>query len=347
MPDTSNISFLDRVRAILSDLPASERRLAQFTLDFSGDLSSYNASELASLAQVSNATVTRLIRRLEYANYEAARKQIRTEKTDDAFTSLSQPLSAGEATLHAHLQDSYSKLGNTYRHPAVVANMAATVDHITGGRFVLGVGAGWLREEIVLLDHEPARRGKRMDEMIEIIRGFHSGEYYGFKGKYNLAMVVEEGAKVARQLLNMCIRGLDYCPPTDLDFSQFIAAVRAVPSVDDTVTDEMIVILGQTYCDGFTRGDDEATALLAGHRQPPRRALRPRHQASSRRFSAASTCFLVSLTSAESAASSHHWRSSMYFFSRRIGLLLAVQCASMRSNFSGPQDSSGEPGPLA
>lgn len=46
-----------------------------------------------------------------------------------------------------------------------------------------------------------------------------------FKGKYNLAMVVEEGAKVARQLLNMCIRGLDYCPPTDLDFSQFIAAV--------------------------------------------------------------------------------------------------------------------------
>ncbi|SFF35005.1 Flavin-dependent oxidoreductase, luciferase family (includes alkanesulfonate monooxygenase SsuD and methylene tetrahydromethanopterin reductase) [Actinoplanes philippinensis] len=33
--------------------------------------------------------------------------------------------------------------GNTYRHPAVVANMAATVDHITGGRFVLGVGAGW------------------------------------------------------------------------------------------------------------------------------------------------------------------------------------------------------------
>ncbi len=116
MPDTSNISFLDRVRAILSDLPASERRLAQFTLDFSGDLSSYNASELASLAQVSNATVTRLIRRLEYANYEAARKQIRTERTDDAFTSLSQPLSAGEATLHAHLQDSYSKLGNTYRH---------------------------------------------------------------------------------------------------------------------------------------------------------------------------------------------------------------------------------------
>jgi len=33
-------------------------------------------------------------------------------------------------------------LGSSYRHPAVVANMAATMDHVTGGRFVLGLGAG-------------------------------------------------------------------------------------------------------------------------------------------------------------------------------------------------------------
>ncbi len=33
--------------------------------------------------------------------------------------------------------------GNLYRHPAVVANAAATIDHISGGRFVLGLGAGW------------------------------------------------------------------------------------------------------------------------------------------------------------------------------------------------------------
>ena len=37
--------------------------------------------------------------------------------------------------------------GNTYRHPAVVANMAVTADHISGGRFTLGVGAGWQRNE--------------------------------------------------------------------------------------------------------------------------------------------------------------------------------------------------------
>lgn len=46
-----------------------------------------------------------------------------------------------------------------------------------------------------------------------------------FNGKYNLAAVVAEGAKVASQLLNMAIRALDYCPPTDLDFSQYLAAM--------------------------------------------------------------------------------------------------------------------------
>ena len=46
-----------------------------------------------------------------------------------------------------------------------------------------------------------------------------------FQGRYNLTLVVEEGAKLARHLLTMCIRGLDYCPPTDMDFAQFVAAV--------------------------------------------------------------------------------------------------------------------------
>jgi F420-dependent oxidoreductase-like protein len=38
-------------------------------------------------------------------------------------------------------------LGNLYRHPAVVANMAATLDHVSDGRLVLGLGAGWQQNE--------------------------------------------------------------------------------------------------------------------------------------------------------------------------------------------------------
>lgn len=40
-------------------------------------------------------------------------------------------------------------LGNNYRHPAVVANMAASLDQVTGGRVVLGLGAAWQESEHV------------------------------------------------------------------------------------------------------------------------------------------------------------------------------------------------------
>ncbi|HEX2140790.1 MAG TPA: LLM class flavin-dependent oxidoreductase [Candidatus Limnocylindria bacterium] len=41
------------------------------------------------------------------------------------------------------LQFGHLVLGNTYRHPALVANAAVTLDHLAPGRFVLGLGAGW------------------------------------------------------------------------------------------------------------------------------------------------------------------------------------------------------------
>jgi probable F420-dependent oxidoreductase len=73
------------------------------------------------------------------------------------------------------------------RDPFTVAKQAGTVAMLSGNRLALGVGAGWLREEIALLGHDPATRGKRMDEMITIIRGFWDdgttefhGEHYDF-----------------------------------------------------------------------------------------------------------------------------------------------------------------------
>lgn len=78
--------------------------------------------------------------------------------------------------------------GNTYRHPAVLANMAATVDHVTGGRFTLGVGAGWQVNE-----HEqygiplpPVKQLlDRFEEALQVLHGLLrqprttiDGEYY-------------------------------------------------------------------------------------------------------------------------------------------------------------------------
>jgi DNA-binding MurR/RpiR family transcriptional regulator len=73
-------SFLYRVRQALPDLHPAERRLGEFVCDFPGELASYSAQELAGLAHVSKATVSRFIQRLGYENYEEARRHAREEK---------------------------------------------------------------------------------------------------------------------------------------------------------------------------------------------------------------------------------------------------------------------------
>lgn len=65
-------------------------------------------------------------------------------------------------------------LGNTYRHPAVVANWAVTLDHVSHGRAVLGVGAGWQVNEHEQYGIElppPGERITRFEEACQVLRG--------------------------------------------------------------------------------------------------------------------------------------------------------------------------------
>ncbi|MCP2168770.1 LLM class flavin-dependent oxidoreductase [Goodfellowiella coeruleoviolacea] len=57
-----------------------------------------------------------------------------------------------------------------YRHPLLVARMAANLSELSGGRFVLGVGVGWARQEFAALGVEFHQRGKLTDELITAVR---------------------------------------------------------------------------------------------------------------------------------------------------------------------------------
>jgi F420-dependent oxidoreductase-like protein len=77
--------------------------------------------------------------------------------------------------------------GNTYRHPAVLAKMAAQVDHIAGGRLICGIGAAWQQNE-----HEAygipfytvAERLARLDEACQVLKALWTQERTTFKGRY-------------------------------------------------------------------------------------------------------------------------------------------------------------------
>lgn len=77
--------------------------------------------------------------------------------------------------------------GNTYRHPAVLANMVATLDNLAEGRVVLGLGAGWQQNEHEAYGLDYGSVGSRLDrleEACQIIKGLFGNEHFSFNGKY-------------------------------------------------------------------------------------------------------------------------------------------------------------------
>jgi F420-dependent oxidoreductase-like protein len=78
--------------------------------------------------------------------------------------------------------------GNTYRHPAVLAKMAATVDHVSDGRLIFGLGAGWHEAEhraYGIPFHSLRERQDRLEEAAELIRAlFRCDGPVDFEGRY-------------------------------------------------------------------------------------------------------------------------------------------------------------------
>ena len=106
------------------------------------------------------------------------------ETAYEAFTSM-----AAIASITDRLKLGHLVLGNTYRNPGLVAKMAGTIDHISHGRFILAIGAGWFKREHEAYgwDFPSVReRSDRFEEACALIRALltsespvtHEGQYY-------------------------------------------------------------------------------------------------------------------------------------------------------------------------
>lgn len=212
-------SFLFRVRQALPDLHPAERRLGEFVCDFPGELASYSAQELAALAHVSKATVSRFIQRLGYANYEEARRHARAEKQTGSRLFLSTSTDASRTqSIKAHIAQGIANIEATFlaitdaqldavadavlkarkvwvigfrsSHPfasyiqwqltQVIENVVA----IPGAGQTLGEHLVSIRDDDVVILFGLRRRVARMDVLIEQIE----------KSKARLLYVTDEGA---------------------------------------------------------------------------------------------------------------------------------------------------------
>ena len=70
------------------------------------------------------------------------------------------------------------------RQPVLHAKIMASIDKLAGGRFILGAGVGWWKEEFEALSVPFERRGRRMDECLELLHQCWTREYVDFQGEF-------------------------------------------------------------------------------------------------------------------------------------------------------------------
>lgn len=101
----------------------------------------------------------------------------------EAMTTAGWLLAATDTLTLSHLV-----LCDTFRHPAMLARQAVTLDHASGGRFELGIGWGSVPDEFDrfgVMPRTPSGRVARLRESLDVIRGLWTGEPLDYAGEYH------------------------------------------------------------------------------------------------------------------------------------------------------------------
>jgi len=127
------------------------------------------------------------VRKMESFGYDILlmRDHFLPDVFGDTFGPLAALMSAADAT--STLRVGSMVICNDFRHSAVLAKEAATIDYLSGGRFELGLGAGWMRAEYDQMGIEfeqPGRRIERLEESVQVIRGLLADEPFTYAGEH-------------------------------------------------------------------------------------------------------------------------------------------------------------------
>jgi probable F420-dependent oxidoreductase len=97
------------------------------------------------------------------------------------------PALAAAAAITERVRLGFNVLANDFRHPAMLAKELATIDVLSDGRLVAGIGAGWMTQDYhatgIALDR-PGVRIERLEEAVTILRGLWSEGPFSFAGTH-------------------------------------------------------------------------------------------------------------------------------------------------------------------
>ncbi|MCC3312776.1 TIGR03619 family F420-dependent LLM class oxidoreductase [Nocardia africana] len=171
------------------------------------------------------------------------------------------------------------------RPPVLVAKQAASLAYLSGNRFSLGVGISPWPEDFQIMGVPFERRGKRMDECIEIVRGLSRGEYFEYHGEfYDIPKIkITPGATeplpilvgghsdaALRRAVRLC-DGWMHAGGAPEDLDRMLARLDELRSERDTSTPFEIhaASLDAYTTDGIKRLEDKGvTDVIVGFRYP-------------------------------------------------------------------------------
>jgi alkanesulfonate monooxygenase SsuD/methylene tetrahydromethanopterin reductase-like flavin-dependent oxidoreductase (luciferase family) len=188
---------------------------------------------------------------------------------------------AAFATAYPQFDFGQVVLGNSYRHPPLLAKMASTLQLLTGGRLILGIGAGWMESEYRAYGYpfpSAAVRLQQLGEAVQILRRMWAAPPASFRGRhYQIEQAFNQplpeppppimiGAAGEQLALRLVARHADWWNLSGTSPQEFARKAAVLEGHCRAVGRDPTSILYTYQCQAVALGDSEAQARAAGER---------------------------------------------------------------------------------